>query len=424
MPSDSPSQPSDGPPADSAARLIERPELLPPPAPPPAPPPRPLAVFLPFLRLGLTSFGGPAMVAYIRNLAVKKKQWLGGDSFSDGVALCQAIPGATAMQSAAYVGLKARGFSGAAAAYIGFGLPAFLFMLVLSVLYKYGQEAPLILSLFSGLRAIVVALMANAVLSFGTTTIKNWWGLPVVAGAAVALFFGINPIYVIFAAAAVGLALPLKAGVASKPGAEHEPPSKHRSFLRPVLLLLAVAAVVMAILYVFRPQLFHLALTMLRVDLFAFGGGFASIPLMQHEVVDVHHWVEAPAFIDGIALGQVTPGPIVITATFVGYMFAGLAGAVVATVAIFLPSFTVLVLVEPYFDRFKRNRYFRKAIAGILLSFVGLLLAVTVRLGINISWEIWSILLAVAAFVALRLKVDVLWVVVVGGVVSVIIGLL
>jgi chromate transporter len=393
------------------------------PAPPLTPPSSP-AIFFPFLRLGVTSFGGPAMIAYIRKLGVQKKQWLSGDSFSDGVALCQSLPGATAMQSAAYVGLKARGFSGAAAAYLGFGIPAFLFMLVLSVLYKYGQEASLILSLFAGLRAIVVALMANAAISFGKTTIKQWWGVPVVAGAAVALYFGVSPIYVIFAAAAVGLALPLKAEAASKGAVEDDSSSKRRSFLRPVLLLLAVAAVVMAILFVFKRELFYLALTMLRVDLFAFGGGFASIPLMQHEVVNVHHWVEAPVFIDGIALGQVTPGPIVITATFVGYMFAGLAGAVVATVAIFLPSFTVLVLVEPYFDRLKRNRYFRKAITGILLSFVGLLLAVTVRLGMSITWEVWSIVLAVAAFVALRLKVDVLWVVMAGGVISVMVGLL
>jgi chromate transporter len=292
LPPDSQSHPPDGQPTQSAA---PRPKLT----APYRPAPSPVALFLSFLRLGLTSFGGPAMVAYVKNLAVSKKQWLGGDSFSDGVALCQTIPGATAMQSAAYVGLKARGFSGAAGAYIGFGLPAFIFMLALSVLYKYGQDAPLILSLFSGLRAMVVALMANAVLSFGTTTIKNWWGLPVVAGAAVALFFGVNPIYVIFAAAMLGLALPLNAGATPKADAEHDPTSKHRSFLRPVLLLLAAAAVVMGILYVFRPQLFDLALTMLRVDLFAFGGGFASVPLMQHEVVDVHHWVEAQAFIDG-----------------------------------------------------------------------------------------------------------------------------
>jgi|WetSurMetagenome_2_1015567.scaffolds.fasta_scaffold10578_3 chromate transporter len=364
------------------------------------------------------------MVAYIKNLAVEKKRWLSRDSFSDGVALCQTIPGAIAMQSAAYVGLKARGFRGAAVAYIGFGIPAFVFMLVLSVLYKYGQQASLTVSLFDGLRALVVALMANAAVSFGATTIKNWWGAPVVAAAAVALFFGVNPIYVILVAALVGLGLPSRAGVTDKDAVGYESSSERTSFLRQGLLLLAVSAVVMGVLYAFGRQLFDLAWTMLRVDLFAFGGGFASVPLMQHEVVEVHHWVESQVFMDGIAMGQVTPGPISITATFVGYLVAGPAGAVVATVAIYLLSFTLLVLVEPYFDRFKRNRYFRKAITGVLLSFVGLIVAVTVRLGMDVAWETWTVLLAVAAFVALRLKVDVIWVVLAGGVISVAIGLL
>jgi chromate transporter len=385
--------------------------------------PRPLSVFLPFLRLGMTAFGGPAIIAYIRDLAVKKKHWLSGESFGDGLALCQTIPGATAMQSAAYVGLKTRDFSGAAAAYLGFVTPAFVFMLVLSALYKYGQDAPLVLSLFSGLRAMVVALIANAALSIGTATVKKWWGLPVVAGAATALYFGAHPIYVIFAAAAVGLLVPANAG--SKPQSPAEgSPATRRSYLRPVAILLGVAALVMGFLYVFERPLFDLALTMLRVDLFAFGGGFASVPLMQNEVVNVHQWLDTQTFIDGIALGQVTPGPIVITATFVGYMVAGFAGAVVATAAIFLPSFVILVLVEPHFDRFRRNRWFRKAITGILLSFVGLLLAVTVRLGVSVSWQVWTIVLAVAAFAALRLKADVLWVVLAGGVASVIVGLL
>jgi chromate transporter len=386
--------------------------------------PHPLGIFLPFLRLGMTAFGGPAIIAYIRDLAVKKKHWLSDESFGDGLALCQTIPGATGIQSAAYVGLKTRDFSGAAAAYLGFVTPAFVFMLVLSALYRYGQEAPLVLSLFIGLRAMVVALIANAALNIGTATVKKWWGLPVVAGAAVALYLGAHPIYVIFAAAAVGLLLPASAGSKPQSPSERSPTATRRSYLRPVAILLGVAALVMGFLYVFERPLFDLALTMLRVDLFAFGGGFASVPLMQSEVVNVHQWLDTQTFIDGIALGQVTPGPIVITATFVGYMVAGFAGAVVATAAIFLPSFVILVLVEPYFDRFKRNRWFRKAITGILLSFVGLLLAVTVRLGISVSWQVWTIVLAVTAFAALRLKVDVLWVVLAGGVASVIVGLL
>ena len=362
------------------------------------------------------------MVAYIGDLAVRKRGWLSAESFKDGVALCQTIPGATAMQSTAYVGLKAGGFRGAAAAYVGFCLPAFVVMLVLSVLYQLGNQAPLVLSLFAGLRAVVVALMANAVINFGRTTLKTWLGLPVIAGAAAALYFGVNPIYVIFAAAAAGLALPHESGNPATAAPKSSGESRQSSYLRPLVVMLAGAAVIMALL-VLRRDLFDLALTMLRVDLFAFGGGFAAIPLMQHEVVDVHRWIPAQSFIDGIALGQVTPGPIVITATFVGYLFAGVGGAVVATAAIFLPSFSILVLVEPYFSRFKRNRYFRRAIAGILLSFVGLILAVTVQLGASVTWEIWSIVLAVFAFAALRLKIDILWVIVAGGVVSVLAGL-
>lgn len=384
----------------------------------------PSSLFFPFLRLGLTSFGGPAMIAYVRELAVKKKGWLSADTFNDGVALCQTLPGATAMQSAAYVGLKTRGFAGAGAAYVGFCLPAFVSMLVLAVLYQLGHEAPLILSLFAGLRAMVVALMANAVLTLGRTTVKNRPGLIVLAGAAVALYFRVNPIYVIFAAAAVGLALPQKAGDATATSDGSAASVSHRSYLRPLAATLGVSALVMALLLVFARDLFDLAVTMLRVDLFAFGGGFASIPLMQHEIVDIHNWVPAEAFIDGIALGQVTPGPIVITATFVGYLFAGVAGALVATAAIFLPSFSVLVLAEPYFSRLKGNRLFSRAVTGVLLSFVGLILAATVRLGTNVSWEIWSIILAIAAFAALQLKIDVLWVILAGGVISIVVGLL
>ena len=122
---------------------------------------------------------------------------------------------------------------------------------------------------------------------------------------------------------------------------------------------------------------------------------------------------------DGIALGQVTPGPIVITATFVGYHIAGLIGAVVGTVAIFSPSFLMVPITVPYFDRLQHALLFRRALRGVLASFVGLLLAVTVQFAIAASWTALSILLATAAFVALRFKIDILWVVLVGAGVSV-----
>jgi chromate transporter len=159
---------------------------------------------------------------------------------------------------------------------------------------------------------------------------------------------------------------------------------------------------------------------MFRIDLFAFGGGFASVPLMFHEIVEVRHWMDSQTFMNGIVLGQVTPGPIVITATFVGYLLGGPLGGVIATIGIFLPSFILVVVISPYFDRLRTSPSFNKAIGGVLCSFVGLLLTVTIRFALNVHWDLPHILLAGSALVALLLKVDILWVVIVGTIISVI----
>jgi len=129
--------------------------------------------------------------------------------------------------------------------------------------------------------------------------------------------------------------------------------------------------------------------------------------------------MDGKTFMDGIALGQVTPGPIVITATFVGDQIAGLLGAIVATVAIFSPSFLLVMITVRYFDRPRRSVFFRRALRGILASFVGLLLAVTVHFAIVASWTSRSVFLALGAFVALLFKVDVLWVTVVGALIAI-----
>jgi len=176
----------------------------------------------------------------------------------------------------------------------------------------------------------------------------------------------------------------------------------------------------LAVVFFLDRKLFELAAVMLKVDLFAFGGGFASVPLMLHEVVESRHWLDAPTFLDGIALGQVTPGPIVITATFVGYHIAGFLGALVSTVAIFTPSLVVLVAAVPYADGLRQSPFFRRALQGVLASFVGLLLAVTLRFGANASWGVATGAIGVLAFLSLRFGVDVLWVVPGGCLISVV----
>lgn len=372
------------------------------------------SLFLSFLKLGATAFGGPAMIPYMDKMAVEQRQWLEQKTFRDGVALCQTIPGATAMQTAAYVGFRARGVAGAAVSFIGFGLPAFFLMVGLTAFYVRSASLPPVAAVFHGLQAIVVAIVANATVSFGKTSLKGLRDVVIAAIAAGLLATGISPIVVIVLAALLGLTL-YKTTSLSGLSVSSVPQS---STAIPVLTIASVAALAFVLLFLFERKLFDLAAIMFRIDLFAFGGGFGSVPLMFHEIVEVRSWMDAQTFLNGIALGQITPGPIVITATFVGYIVYGLLGAIVATVSVFLPSFMIVVGAVPYFDRFRNSIYFTRAIQAILCSFVGLLLTVTLRFASNIRWDVPGVSLAAAAFVALLFKVEIIWIVLLGAVIS------
>jgi chromate transporter len=372
-------------------------------------------VFLSFLRLGAVSFGGPAMVAYIKRMVVSRKGWLSEEEFRQGVALCQAAPGATAMQCAAYAGLRTLRFKGAIAAFLGFGLPAFLIMLVLSAAYDHAAGIPGVASALLGLRVLVVALVAYATWTFGRSSIGSVREGLISAAAGALYFIGGNTFLIVLAA---GLAGPLVLRHSS-PLPQERPAMKVgiESFRSPALVL-AFGAVLLGILIAVNTRLAALALVMMKVDILAFGGGFASLPLLYREVVGIHGWMSAGVFMDGIALGQVTPGPIVITATFVGYQVAGLLGSIVATLSIFLPSFFILLLAEPWFRRLQSSPAFAAATRSLVLSFVGLLASVTIHFARVAPWSVPSAILAGLALVALLRKVDVAWVVLVGGAVS------
>ncbi len=377
----------------------------------PKPAPSLSQIFVAFLRLGATAFGGPAMVAYIREMAVDRKGWLDARTFDDGVALCQAVPGATAMQTAAYVGLRVRGVAGAAAGFVGFGLPAFGLMLVLSMAYARAHNFPVVVSAFGGSQAIVVAIIANAAVSFGRTTLKYWRHVSITA-LAVALFgWGINPLLVVVLAALSGFWL-LRHQLSVEPAAPIPAPLPYTT--KSSIWMLCAATALLAALHHINRQLYELAMMMIRIDLFAFGGGFASLPLLFNEVVSVRQWLAGPTLLDGIALGQVTPGPIVITATFVGYLLHGTIGAGVATLGVFLPSFLIVVAAAPHFDRLRGSPVFARFIGGALCSFPGLLLVVTGHFAQSVRWDLPRLLLAAATFVALRLGANLFWVVVIG----------
>ncbi|MBP8626291.1 MAG: chromate efflux transporter [Syntrophorhabdales bacterium] len=376
----------------------------------------PLAkLFLSFLRLGATAFGGPTMVAYIQEMSVKRYRWISVDEFKRGVALCQSIPGATAMQMAAYVGLIKRGLPGAVATFSGFGLPAFVFMLFLSWLYTIFGNLPVVTSLLKGLQVIVVAIVANATYIFAKDTMKIYLSLIIAILSASAFWFGISPFFIIIGAALTGI-IGIKFNndpFLSEKGGHNN--SQFYSFLYPV----AFTVLGTAILFGINRRLFELAIIMLKIDLFAFGGGFAALPLMLQEIVHVRSWIDNKTFMDGIALGQVTPGPIIITATFVGFLTNGIAGSIVATLSIFIPSFTMLILGANIFNMLKQSVYFQAAIKGIFASFVGLLIFVTFKFAFAVSWDVIKVIICLCAVGALLKKIDIIYIVLTGAMVSV-----
>jgi chromate transporter len=374
-----------------------------------------LNLFTSFLKLGLTSYGGPAIVHHINKMVVHRKKWLEDETFRHGIAICQTIPGAISMNAAAFAGLRLRGIAGAAVSYIGFGLPAFILIMVLSVLYVRFSSLPMLVSVFTGLKLVVIAIMADATLSYGRNTIVSWREIIITLFAAILFMAGINPILVIVISAVLGFLLFIKSPVRlSTVKADNATYS-----LKPLLYILAAGLIGLLAMAIFNRDLLSLSLVMFRIDLFAFGGGYTSIPLMFHEVVEVRHWLTESVFLDGMVLGQITPGPIGMTASFVGYSTYGFAGAIVATISMLLPSFILLVAVVPYFDKMNKSTYFNKAMYGILCSFAGLLLAVTMRFAVGIEWSIIPIIFTVAAFIVLLFKVDILWVVLGGALISI-----
>jgi chromate transporter len=286
-------------------------------------------------------------------------------------------------------------------------------MLGFSALYGVSRDIHWVTSIFSGLQVIVVAIIAHAAFSFGRTSLKHPVHVALAAASALALGFAVSPFYVILGAAFFG-ALLLGAKAEQRPAVTHGKTYD----VRPVLVLLAILALGLVFLAILRPGLFSLAVLMLKVDLFAFGGGYASVPLMLQEIVYNRGWMDARSFMDGIALGQVTPGPIVITATFVGYLTQGLSGAVLATLAIFAPSFLLLVITAGFFDRLKRSPVFAGAVQGVLASFVGLLLYVAVKFAVAVPWDLLHALMMLASLIALFRKIELLYIVPIGAVLS------
>ncbi len=368
-------------------------------------------IFRCFVRVGATAYGGPAMMPLMRE-HILRRGWLTPEGFKVGLAVCQAIPGGTLMQMAAYTGLTLRGLPGALAGFLGFAAPAFLLITGLSALYHAYQGLALTVSAMQGLSAVVLGIIALAVYDFWLKYARGPRRVGLTLLACGLFLYGLGPAWIILGAALLGPVVFRD---------ETAPPVQLPAAPVPVRGVLACAGLACAWLgatFFLAPQLFELSLAMAKADLIAFGG-YGVFPALYHETVDLHRWMSAATFMDGMALAQVTPGPFMLGACFVGFHIAGWLGALTAGIWIFTPSFFILMFVVPSASRLLGWQPFRRALAGVLSTLGGLILAVGIQLGRSMDWSVLKAVLCLAASLALWRQVDPIWVVLCGVVLGV-----
>ncbi len=366
-----------------------------------------------FLHLGATAYGGLAMVEPIRRRIVQEKGWLNQKDFLDGLALCQLVPGATVVQLATYVGFHLRKTKGALVAAATFIFPAFVLMLVLSFLYSRYGELVWVKTVSKGLGPVVIALLVQTLWRFQEIVRRHWLDAALALLTLGALWGGANYLAVFLGAGLFRLVLGWKLLPLPESAVEETASSVPNTGLvvTQVIGALTMLAIVVWGLWIVNEQLGLMSLIFLKIGVIAFGGGYVMIPILQWDMVDHLGWLTLRQFLDGILLGFVTPGPIIITATFIGYWIKGLVGAVVGTVTIFLPPILIIIFLSPYYQWVKETRWMRPVIQGILCALVGMLILVVFQMGRAslVDWQSWVIM--VGAMVALiPLRVNLLWV--------------
>jgi len=372
--------------------------------------------------VGAVGYGGPAILALVRETFVTKKEWITETEFTNAMSLAQALPGANGVNVMGYIGFTIKRVWGGVLAALAFITPPTTLMILLSWAYfTYGQ-IPVVKSLFAGLGAIVVALLVNAVLVLGksifpTITWRHWRGLIVaLTSFAGAYFWHFNVLWIVLTAGILGSVLfyfrngPSPAAIPATALSEDTAVDKEAQPLRakdlmPVLLIAGIVGVGL-----FIAATRALVTTFLGIGATAFGGGFGSIPLLQSQVVNAHGWLTNKEFVDGIALGQITPGPVFITATFIGYRVAGVLGAVMAMLAISLPSLTGIILLADLHGRIQNHKAVQSVIKGLQAGFVGLIISVTLQLGSESlrTWQEWLIFAAGTIYITVLKKNTVL----------------
>jgi chromate transporter len=353
-----------------------------------------------FLKLGTIAFGGPAAhIAMMEDEFVCRRQWITAADFLDRVGAANLIPGPSSTEVAIFIGHAKRGLVGLLVAGCCFIIPAAVLVALIAAVYVRFGSLPQVAGILVAIKPVVIAIILQALWSLARTAVKTKT-LACIGAISVALSaVGIAPLIVL-----------ASAGIASA-AAQWLDRREHRTLLaiplsRPLSLLLGATAAVAMI----PVSLLRLFLSFLKIGSVVFGSGYVLLAFLRAEFIDRLHWITEKQLIDAVAVGQFTPGPVFTTATFIGYLVAGIPGAVVATLGIFLPGFLLVVVSGPLIPKLRRSPTAGALLDGVVVGSLALMAVVAAQLGRAAITDWFTAVIFVASAVTLiRFRVNSVW---------------
>ncbi|MCH7638528.1 MAG: chromate efflux transporter [Bacteroidetes bacterium] len=367
-----------------------------------------------FFKLGIIGFGGPAAhIAMMEEEVVERRGWIDRQYFLDLIGATNLIPGPNSTEMTMHVGYARAGWLGLAVAGLSFIIPAASLTVIFAWMYVRFGTMPAVEPFLVGIKPAVLAVILGALWRLGRKAVKGMALTVLGVGVGALLLFGLGEVSALLLGGLVGMLVLVAIGAGARPappsGRRNEASSSHKLagfFIALQPLAAGAAASVGGV------TLWKLGFYFLKVGAVLYGSGYVIIAFIEGDLVEGYGWLTQKQLLDAVAVGQLTPGPVLTTATFIGYILAGVPGAIVATLCIFLPSFVFVGLLHPIIPRLRKSRWTAAFLDAINVSAVALMAVVTLSLGrsVLIGWVRWCIFI-LAAFLIVRYKVNALWLV-------------
>lgn len=378
-------------------------------------------IFFTFLKLGATAFGGyMSLVAIVQKQLVEVDKKLKEEDLLDGISLTSVLPGPVAVNTIAYVGYQLRGVPGAIAAFAGIILPSFFLVIFLSWLYFSYGNIPAVKNVFSGITPAITALIVTVAIGMTRKTIKlpAQWTICLLAALLLILVGGFAVTFLLIIVSGVaGAFLFRQSAEQALPDDEKIQFENKQLVISGVVLLLLLCTLLWGGQFPGAPKDVQILSTFSGISLTLFGGGYVVIPALHELFVENLNWLTSAEFADGIAIGQITPGPIFVTATFIGYKVAGVLGAFLATVAIFTPPAVLTVLLSRFVKILNQSSVVKAAMKGVRAAVIGMIFASAITIGQTITPSVVSAIIFAAIFIiSLKYTISPVYLIIASGV--------